>query len=593
MPRFAPLFLSALLAAAAALAPVAVRAEGCGDATCDGGESYESCPQDCPETCGYQFAYAVTVTCGGVETDFEGAISATYTLPCPEEGGASSAAQVAVAQNLVATGDLCGLRIGDGANVGGFYFDLTFRDVCRNLPGSQEELPGGYVQTQGGACCADGDADSDGLCDGDDPCDNVSDADIGSVEARAAAGLGVDLASPADCHCVNGGDYNAAANLCEGEDLCSNFEGRQDQAWLDARAELARDGDGSCRCATFGERLCPELEPACVPETSCCNGDDFYYCADAGDCLANPEPCGEALACRDGWEYCAGVGGGSCVPAGQCVYGCFAEADPAGEYCTEIVGSDGAMRDPWATQFSGDEAAAANLFEARNEPGAQTLAEARAAQSAAIAARAASTGAAAVPVYPIYGRVPVADDGGQCRAEVCDYGQECALFVRSDGETSAVCADTKCDPCDASLPPVPEGGRIPGECYYDPEAVGGECPCDPATDPLTCCRFDESVFGAGNVDECLLAPRGLSIEVAPNLIDAGGSCFVLWAARGMASTTLVGDGVPNWASHGRAGVVEIENVSASTIFKILGEGIDGAEYQATALCATNPYVDEV
>lgn len=411
---------------------------------------------------------------------------------------------------------------------------------------------------------------------------------------------------------TNGADYDVAANLCgivvTPDDLCPNLCGDsenndcdEDAAWLAAHPELERvaDGQGSwgCVCADDDAAVdCPNNHPGtlCLADSDgCCDPVNNWRCptANPSACIPNRQSCGGG--CRDGYTYCASSG--RCVSnPRECVEGCFEYGSPAGEYCTEIVGADGAVNEPWATRFEGDAAGLAAFFAERNEAGAQTFGEATTSQAAAIAARAASTGGSAVPVYPIYGRVPVVDDNGQCDANVCDYGQECALFVRPGGATSAVCVDAvDCDPCDESLPSEPANGPVPGECYYDEDL----CPCDPETDPGRCCDYDPDILGEANVSGCLLTPSSLTIEVVPSFIDPSDdqndSCFVLWAARGMASTTLVGDGVPAWARHLRAGVVEVDGVEASTVYKLLGRGVDGREYQAADLCAVNPVIREV
>jgi hypothetical protein len=259
----------------------------------------------------------------------------------------------------------------------------------------------------------------------------------------------------------------------------------------------------------------------------------------------------------------------TCRPAAECVDLCLGQAT-GGEYCAEVVAEGGATNSPWAAAYPTD-LALGGFFQQR--PGGQTFAQAKSSQAAAR-----TDGDPATVEMPLVGRVVTLAGGGSCSAQICDHGQECALYVRAGGRTSATCVGTICDVCD------------PESVCFDEEACG----CNPLVDPVSCCEADPSKPGYN--PECVLPPRGVAIEVLPNLINRGGSCVILWASQGMASTTVVGEGMdagPNLdLRHLSAGIATVSDVQTSTLFKIVGRGVDGQTYEATDLCATNPSIGE-
>jgi hypothetical protein len=625
----------------------------CGDGTCSGDETDAGCPSDCPEgnpgsaygctdstacnfdsgaslsngsctypgcidpespnydpsagclgscdgpegnICSLMGSYSATVECLGIGSrSYSGLAECSAAMqgadcPCNEYALAAFASD--------GIPSLCSGVTGTPfyGGSGSYSFRYIIEETC---PAGQIRVDGGCAQS-----CPEGDADGDGLCDcaGSwqcgtcDPCVDVDDPVISTDAARAAAGL---REPDAFGQCCVGGECCATPgyvfmpdeHMCRPvTDLCDNIAGDQTQAWLDSHPDFTRVSDGAggwnCLCGP-GMQVCGET---CIPNTQCCDPVNFWYCPCLNRCIPNSEYCGAGVGCgcRPGLVECPVAGGTQCLPADQCVVGCFEAGGPVGEYCTEIIGTGGAVNEPWATAYPS--ATALNAFFGQR-PGLdsegnphQTLLQASSSRSAGC-----DDSNPATPCYPVFGRVPVAGQNGQCDAQVCDYGQECALYVRAGGVTSAVCVDAKCDPCDTSLPPVPPGGPVAGECYYDPDALfEDQCPCNPTN--LLCCEADPSKPTYS--PQCLLTPRGLAIEVLPNLINQGDSCFVLWASQGMASTTLVGDGISASVRHLRAGVTEVEDVQVSTLYKILGTGVDGQTYEASDLCATNPNIRE-
>jgi hypothetical protein len=309
-------------------------------------------------------------------------------------------------------------------------------------------------------------------------------------------------------------------------------------------------------CGT-GRWYCP-LQQRCILDTECCDPGNFQYCINRGACIPNTECCDPThVACP------------TCRPAAECVDLCLGQAT-GGEYCAEVVAEGGATNSPWAAAYPTD-LALGGFFQQR--PGGQTFAQAKSSQAAAR-----TDGDPATVEMPLVGRVVTLAGGGSCSAQICDHGQECALYVRAGGRTSATCVGTICDVCD------------PESVCFDEEACG----CNPLVDPVSCCEADPSKPGYN--PECVLPPRGVAIEVLPNLINRGGSCVILWASQGMASTTVVGEGMdagPNLdLRHLSAGIATVSDVQTSTLFKIVGRGVDGQTYEATDLCATNPSIGE-
>jgi hypothetical protein len=324
---------------------------------------------------------------------------------------------------------------------------------------------------------------------------------------------------------------------CEGIDLCPNIAGQQSTL----PNGMTINAYGQCVCGA-GSKICADT---CIPNEECC---------------ASTEVC-----CPPGQEACP-----DCRPAEECVDACVGYA-VAGEYCTEIATDAGTTNQPWATKYPSETALNA-FFARRSIVGAESFSEALDSQEAAR-----TDGDPVTVASPIMGRITTLVGGGSCNAQVCNHGQECALYVRAGGGTSATCVDTVCDPCD------PTGG-----CYDL-----ALCECDPDLS-VECCEYAPD---KGSSLSCVLPRRGLAIEVLPNLIDRGDSCFVFWAAQGMESVTVTGESFDSGANYDlrnlMAGAAEVANVQTSSVYKIVGVGSDGKTYEATDLCATNPVINEL
>lgn len=414
------------------------------------------------------------------------------------------------------------------------------------------------------------DSDGDGICDcatGTDVCTCSGELVFDPETGDCACPVGQVPGPEADQCC------DPVTETCDQIDLCPNIAGMQ----TSVPAGMVIDG-GMCVCGQ-GYRQCGQ---ECIPDTGCCSGQ--YLCN--GQCIPDGTCC--AGTCPSGGFCCQS--NNTCVAdAAQCVDTCLGYADVS-EYCTEVVSEAGTVNEPWATRYAGNSTGLAAFFARQNPTAAnldpQTFAEATAARAAVC-----DDGNPATPCDPVFGRVYQTSAGTSCQANVCDYGQECALYVRSSGRTSAVCVDSSCDVCDQTLPACdPSNPPAEGECCYD----AAQCECDPAVD-LSCCEADPNKPGYN--PSCVLTPRGVIIEALPNVVGVGDSCIVLWASQGMRAVTLEGDGFGLGQEHSTlrnllAGVVEIENVQTSSQYKIVGQGADGKTYEATDLCAVAPDVNE-
>jgi hypothetical protein len=332
--------------------------------------------------------------------------------------------------------------------------------------------------------------------------------------------------------CVESGSCGVTA------DYCANFDGEQDQAWLDAHPEFSQSG-GDCVCAGVDQQICNVDEPMCISNTECCQPDLYYYCPGAGSCIPNGEDCGGS--CEDGYTYCDALD--ECVESATydevCVSGCYGYQQE-GAYCTEIADQYGTLLAPWdggSGVFDGLDGELSAQASARDD------------------------GSAATPYYPIYGSLT--KSGEECSGTVCAHGEECQLYVGEGGLTATSCAEIVCDPC------VVDGG-----CYD-----ADQCTCDPEVE--VCCEPGEE----GCID------RGVSIEVLPNIIDLGQSCLVLWTSSGMSAAEIVGEDVDTSVSSNLAGAMLV-TPTGSSLYKIVGTGTDGLSYEAVDLCAMNPIIKE-
>ncbi len=685
-------------------------------------------------SCAASLDFRTSFVCGPASLPYEKELVGRVddSIASNSDGTCSAADYLPLYAEIQAAG-LCGkadaLYEGSSgtAGVDYFHYRYTVGTIC----------PSGYVLADGTCVCV-GDVDADGLCDSSDPCDNISDHDIGSPTSANEAGLIVDYTT-SGCECgsfvrdlwvdgpvgqdvadlqdilvrdgylvsnafslgtfdvttkdaliayqtyanlnsrdgffdaatraaissprvdpiSNGSSYDPASNSCPyvERDLCLNLCGDpagvdcvEDQDWLDAHPGITRDVNGNCSCGE-GEQMCSDFR--CIPDTECCQPNDFWYCRYTVPpaCIPDEECCGgccgktgqdlvcceNPLAAGCGTPDCSGLTGAeltccqtpsdpSCpsCPSGRtfcpALMSCVADSadcpvvgcHPAGtapgrdpfaqvnSYCTVVAATtDGADADtygdfykPWrvgSSPYEYETFAALDAFFSRCANGVSSCLGALTGVLDEQKVRR-DDGKDETVTYPVYGVVTRDPYGASCGGTPCDHGEECALSVGAGG-VSASCVPAVCDPCDQTLPDCP--GNSGGSQGHG-KALGGGLGAG------TCCYDAEECECDPLFEDCCengeegCPLHGVAIEAVPNVIDvaSNGRCLVVWTSQGMASVEVTGFGIdPELADH-FAGSDEV-GPAASSIYKISGLGTDGETYEATDLCATNPIIREL
>jgi len=247
--------------------PVYIPAPVCGDGVCGVGESYATCPQDCPIHPG---------------TVFKGTGYATYTV----------------------LSSVCGNRICEG--------DETCKncDDCECSIGEACCSDGRCCDNEG--CCDDGscnpefvcisDCDDDGTCEQGEGC-TCSDCYNSHQKDACKDDLICDI-STQECQCPNDKPYwNELLQMCGPNELCGNDIPDEGENCFNCNYDVGCKNGTRC-CQDGQNYICKYTkDDSCIGECDfngiCDRNETYFEACDCVDCLGKEDRCRYGLICSE------------------------------------------------------------------------------------------------------------------------------------------------------------------------------------------------------------------------------------------------------------------------------------------------------